>query len=414
MKQGWEKMKLGEVCDFISRGVSPKYIESAGLMVLNQKCIRNHVINYSLGKFHDKNTKPISNERLVQVGDVLVNSTGTGTLGRVAQVVDKVTSTVDSHITIVRPRKDIFYLPFFGKAMISIEKEIAKGGEGCGGQTELSRNKLKDEYYVTFPKSLPEQKRIVAILDEAFAAIEKAKANAEKNLRNAKELFESYLNGVFDPSTRSGQGTGEDWEEKLLDDVCDLITCGVAARPEYVENGVPFLSAKNVKDGKVVWSGYNYVSSKTHKDLTKNNKPLKGDLLYTRVGSFGEAAVIEDEIEFSIFVSLTLIKVDTKALNNYFLKYYLNSPIIKKLAKASISGTGVGNLNVGSVRKFPISLPSLEVQLNIIKKLDALKEESQKLESIYQSKINDLDELKKSILQKAFSGELTSAKSLAV
>jgi type I restriction enzyme S subunit len=106
------------------------------------------------------------------------------------------------------------------------------------------------------------------------------------------------------------------WIIKRLDEVCDLITCGVAARPDYVDEGVPFLSAKNVKEGKVIWSGYNCISEQTHKDLTKNNKPLLGDILYTRVGSYGEAAVIEDELEFSVFVSLTLIKVDKSVLNN--------------------------------------------------------------------------------------------------
>ncbi|MFN7438028.1 MAG: restriction endonuclease subunit S, partial [Bacteroidota bacterium] len=149
----------------------------------------------------------------------------------------------------------------------------------------------------------------------------------------------------------------KNWEVEYLDDVCELITCGVAARPNYVDEGVPFLSAKNVKDGQIIWSGYNCISEETHKELTKNSKPLKGDLLYTRVGSYGEAAVIEDDYEFSVFVSLTLIKVDKSKLNNYYLKHYLNSEAVKNLAKASISGSGVGNLNVGTVRKFKIPLP---------------------------------------------------------
>jgi len=116
------------------------------------------------------------------------------------------------------------------------------------------------------------------------------------------------------------------WEIKSLVEVCNLNTCGVAKRPQYVEDGIPFLSAKNVKNGTVVFDDYKYVSNETHRELTKNNKPLKGDILYTRVGSFGEAAVIEDDIEFSVFVSLTLIKVDSSILNQYFLKYYLKIP----------------------------------------------------------------------------------------
>jgi type I restriction enzyme S subunit len=160
------------------------------------------------------------------------------------------------------------------------------------------------------------------------------------------------------------------WKIERLDDVCDLITCGVAARPKYVAVGVPFLSAKNVKDGNIIWSGYNCVSKKTHDELTKNNKPIKGDILYTRVGSFGEAAVIEKETEFSVFVSLTLIKPKKHLLNNYFLKYYLNSSEVKELAKRSINSLGVGNLNVGTVREFPIHFPTLPEQQRIVGILD--------------------------------------------
>jgi len=246
---------------------------------------------------------------------------------------------------------------------------------------------------------LPEQQRIVGILDAAFDGIATAKANAEQNLQNARALFESHLQSVF---TQRGKG----WVVKRLDDACDLITCGVAARPKYVDVGVPFLSAKNVKRGKIIWSGYNCVSKKTHDELTKHNKPLRGDVLYTRVGSYGEAAVIEENIEFSVFVSLTLIKPIKHLLNNYFLKYYLNSSEVKELAKRSISSSGVGNLNVGTVREFPIHLPPLTEQASIVASLNKISAETQRLESLYQRKLAALDELKKSLLHQAFSGAL--------
>lgn len=160
------------------------------------------------------------------------------------------------------------------------------------------------------------------------------------------------------------------WEVKRLVEVTDLITCGVAKRPDYVEKGIPFLSARNVKNGEVIWRKYQYVSEETHLALTKNNKPELGDILYTRVGSYGEAAIIEKDIEFSIFVSLTLIKPKPFLLNS-FLKYYLNSPNIKQLASDNISGSGVGNLNVGTVREFPIPIPPLPEQQRIVAILDA-------------------------------------------
>lgn len=160
------------------------------------------------------------------------------------------------------------------------------------------------------------------------------------------------------------------WDMVKLEDVCDLITCGVAKRPEYVKEGIPFLSAKNVKNGQIIFDDFNCITTETYKVLTKYNKPEKGDVLYTRVGSFGEAAVIETQQEFAVFVSLTHIKPKKNLISPYYLKYVLNSEHIKEIAKNCITGIGVGNLNVSSVRNFEIPLPPLEVQEEIVKELD--------------------------------------------
>jgi type I restriction enzyme S subunit len=112
-------------------------------------------------------------------------------------------------------------------------------------------------------------------------------------------------------------------------------------------------------------------------------------------------------VEFSIFVSLTLIKPKSDVLNS-FLKYYLNSPTVKKLAADSITGTGVGNLNVGTVREFPILLPPLPEQVSIVSSLDILRKETQSLGHLYEKKISELIKLKNSLLTQAFAGELTA------
>lgn len=195
------------------------------------------------------------------------------------------------------------------------------------------------------------------------------------------------------------------WEIKKMDDVCELITCGVAAKPKYVDSGIPFLSAKNVKDGKIIYEGYNCVSEETHKELTKNNKPLLGDILYTRVGSYGEAAVIENNIEFSVFVSLTLIKVDKKILNNHFLRYYLNSNEVKILAKKSIASSGVGNLNVGTVRKFPIPIPSLFEQQETVAILDEIFASLDQAKENLQRNLQNSKELFASELHNVFTNK---------
>jgi len=182
-------------------------------------------------------------------------------------------------------------------------------------------------------------------------------------------------------------GVGEipvDWSVENFDHVTSVITCGVAATPKYVPEGkgVPFLSSTNVKRGKVIWKNHKYISNELHASLYRNNPPNKGDLLYSRVGSIGEAAVIKSEIEFSIYVSLTLIKLKNK-LHNEYVAQLLNSDPYKALANGTVYlGGGVGNLNVGVVRSFPIVFPDIEEQKAIAGALsdaDALIESLEKL-----------------------------------
>ena len=171
--------------------------------------------------------KRVGSERLIQAGDVLVNSTGTGTLGRVAQLREAPPepTTVDSHVTIVRPTPGEFYPEFFGYMLVVIEDAIKEAGEGCGGQTELARSVLAERFSVHYPESLAEQQRIVGLLDEAFEGIATAKANVGKNLHNARAIFESHLQSVF---TQRGKG----WKEKPLSELCD-IKHGFAFKSEF-------------------------------------------------------------------------------------------------------------------------------------------------------------------------------------
>ena len=154
----------------------------------------------------------------------------------------------------------------------------------------------------------------------------------------------------------------EEWEIEKFKDVTNAITCGVAATPEYVSEslGMPFLSASHVQKGKVVPNKIKYITKDLYRQITKNNKPEKGDILYTRVGAgIGEAGVIDFELDFAIYVSLTLIK-PKRILNNYFLRSLLNSNYYKFLAKnGQFAGGGVQNLNVEVVREFPIPIPTL-------------------------------------------------------
>ena len=138
---GWQSDTLGSVCSYLNRGLSPKYLEHDGVLVLNQKCIREFAVDLTKGRRHDPVQRKTDGRRLM-VGDVLVNSTGVGTLGRVAQLLNlPEPCVVDSHVTVVRAGPSLSW-PYLGQLMMRLQPAIEAMGEGSTGQTELSRSKL--------------------------------------------------------------------------------------------------------------------------------------------------------------------------------------------------------------------------------------------------------------------------------
>lgn len=192
--KGWKTKMLGDITSELRRGISPKYIEDGGVKVINQKCIRNHELSYEAARRHDQETKAI-NGRSLQLGDVLVNSTGVGTLGRIAQVtyLDE-TTVADSHVTVVRVKEDIFPIYTFGQLMLSMESNIERLGEGSTGQTELSR-KILSEQLVVLPPSI-----IAEHVNKSF------KSFAEKQVSNRKQNSElTKLRDTLLPKLISGE-----------------------------------------------------------------------------------------------------------------------------------------------------------------------------------------------------------------
>lgn len=200
---------------------------------------------------------------------------------------------------------------------------------------------------------------------------EKAKLFKEGKIKKEKPLPEISEDEIpFD--------IPDNWKWVKLRDVCALITCGYASTPTYVsaDVGMPFISAKNVKPYKFMPEEHNYITKELYDKLTKTCNPQKGDILLTRVGAgIGEAAIIDQDFPFAIYVSLTLIKlVNYELLDNKYILYWLNSPIGVMSSIKNIFGKGAsqGNLNVKNVRNFLLPLPPLEEQKRIVAKIEKL------------------------------------------
>lgn len=245
--------------------------------------------------------------------------------------------------------------------------------------------------------NLPEQQRIVGILDEAFEGIATAKANAEKNLQNARALFESHLQAVL---------RSKKWGWKKLGDLCDDVEYGSSAKSK-ADGGVPVLRMGNIQNGRLDWEKLVYTDDKAEikKYLLKHN-----DVLFNRTNSpelVGKTAIYKSEIP-AIFAGY-LIRIHRKEdlLDADYLTYFLNSQIAFDYGKTVvISSVNQANINGTKLKSYPIPAPSLAEQKTIVAKLNDLSDETQRLESIYQQKLAALDALKKSLLDQAFTGQL--------
>ena len=293
----------------------------------------------------------------------------------------------------VKENLDKEYLFYF---LIYHENQII-GNKGAVFNS-INKNQIEN-LKIPLPKNIEEQKQIVEILDKAFESIEQAKANIEKNIENTKELFQSRLNEIFSQK-------GDGWEEKTLKEVCTKITDGTHQTPKYFDSGYTFLSSGNVTSGIINWDKIKYIDEKQHLEMQKRVSPQLNDILLAKNGTTGVAAIVDRDIEFDIYVSLALLRASDKLEAKYLL-HFVNSPIAKKQFNKRLKGSGVPNLHLQEIREVIVPYPiSKKEQLKISNYIELLSMRTKQLEKHYKQKLKNLEELKRSILQKAFSGEL--------
>lgn len=323
----------------------------------------------------------------------------------------------DSGLT-VKPKNDSEILPDFLNLQVHFLNDHIYSLSRGTAQRNLDVPKFRN-IKIIYPKSLPEQQRIVSILDKAFSAIEQSRNNAKQNLQNAKELFESYLQGVFDPSTSSRQRNGDDWEMKTLKDLTIKIGSGATPRggqKNYKSEGISLVRSMNVHDSEFRERNLAFIDEKQAKELNGVILQEKDVLLNITGASVARCCVVPTEyLPARVNQHVSIIRPKKEILDPRFLNLLLTSkPYKDQLLLTGEQGATRQAITKAQIETFKILLPKLEEQQSIVRQLDTLRAETQKLEAVYQKKIADLEELKKSILQKAFAGELTSAVSESV
>jgi len=387
MTNEWEERSLGQLCTLISgRHIEAKdyNIESRGLGYLTGPADFGS-LNPVVSKWTEHP------QALAQKGDILITVNGAG-VGKLNLLhIGKV--GISRQLMAIRVSGvDPSFVYAFLETQFDHFQSLGNGATVPG----LSREDILN-LPISLPP-LPEQRRIVSILDKAFDGIATAKVNAEKNLQNASALFESHLNAVF---TKRGEG----WVEKRLDEIAKVFGRGKSRHrprnePKLYGGKYPFIQTGDVRNaGRVIES---YTQTYSELGLAQSKLWPAGTVCITIAANIGETAILG--FDACIPDSVIGVVVDDCKANSKFLLYLLKS--YKAHLQAQGKGSAQDNINMGTFENQSFPFPQLSIQHKIVVTLDFLAEETKRLESIYQQKLIALDALKKSLLHGAFSGQL--------
>ena len=396
MKNGWQRKQLGELAELKGRigwrGLTAKEYTKSGPMFLSV-----HSLNY--GDYVDfRDAFHISEERytespeiMLQTDDVLIckDGAGIGKVGIVGDLPDR--TTINSSLLLIRSGKDI-HPKFLYRCLSSPYFQEIVNSRLNGATTPHLYQRDITEFPVVLPP-LPEQRRIVSLLDEAFEGIATAKANAEKNLQNARALFESHLHFVF---TQRGKG----WVATILGAVCEFV--GGSQPPKSVFSKTK--SADNIRLIQI----RDYKSDKHVVYIPRAQARRFCNADDVMIGRYGPPLFqILRGLDGAYNVALMKAVPDESKLSRDFLFYFLkHSTILQYVIYHSERAAGQIGVTKETLQPYPIALPSLDEQENVVETITELESGTQHLASLYERKLAALDALKTSLLHQAFTGEL--------
>jgi len=397
----WQTKRLGDVCEISAGNSAPQrkelFLNGEYLFFRTSDIgkIRFGSINDSADKLNQTGVKGL---RLFKKGTLLFPKSGASTFlnHRVLMAND---GYVSSHLATIKANDNILdhrYLLYFS-SMID------------------SRDLMQDQNYPSLRLSdieqiqinlpaLKEQKRIVRALDDVFENVKKAKENAEKNLANARELFNSYLQDSFSLLNSK-------YKQRRIKDVAKIYG-GFAFKSTWFNKKGKYqvLRIGNIRRGQVRRDENPVFIEHVDENILERSLLKAGDVVITQTGTrkkrdYGYTTII-DQDNYLLNQRLSAIRFDNVLFRKYFL-YFSWSEIFRDQFFKNETGTvGQGNVGINAIIEALMPVPDMAEQSQIVAKLDTLSLETKKLEVIYKKKLADLDELKKSVLQKAFKGEL--------
>ena len=395
MKKGWETKRLGEVCEIVNGG-TPK-TSVAEYWDGKHRWITPAEMGRRESPFADDTARKLtdaglrnSSASLVPPFSVILSSRAP--IGHLVVNTQPMSTNQGCKSLIPCKQLDYKFLYFYLGSIVELLESLGTGATF----KELSGGKLK-EVGIPLPP-LPEQRRIVGLLDEAFAAIATAKANAEKNLQNAREIFESHLNEVF---AKKGEG----WVERKLEDVAMTFGRGKSKHrprnePKLYGGKYPFIQTGDIRNANHFITEHSQTYSEA--GLAQSKLWPKGTICITIAANIAETAILGFDACFPD--SVIGVVANPREAEVGFIEYLLQS--FKAHIQALGKGSAQANINMSTFENERFPFPPVAEQRQIVEKLDALSAETRRLAAIYSRKLAALEALKKSLLHQAFTGGL--------
>jgi type I restriction enzyme S subunit len=386
MKTGWRTEPLGELCEF-QRGLTyakGDEVEVSANVVLRATNIdlATNLLDCAELKYINDNVAIPDCKKMKKGSLLLCTASGSKShLGKVAYIDDDYDYAFGGFMGMITPKHDLvprylFYL-MTSDAYRDFIGELSDG---------VNINNLRFDDLNTFPVSYParpEQLRIVAILDEAFEGIATAKANAEKNLHNARAIFESHLQAVFALNTKRWVAS-----RKRLSDLCELIVDCEHRTAPIQQEGLPSIRTPNIGKGELLLDNVYRVSEATYREWTRRAEPLPGDLILAREAPAGNVAVIPKHLRVCLGQRTVLIRPDRGVFEPEFLAMLLLRPQIQGRLLAHSRGATVEHVNMKDIRALDVgAIPPLDVQRTIVSGVAKASHECKRLESVYSQKL---------------------------
>jgi type I restriction enzyme S subunit len=428
--ENWKGVTIENISSFVGRGIGPNYSDiETDVIAINQKCIRNGKVNIDFGRYHDI-ASLIRQSAILNTNDICINSTGDGTIGRVG-LWDKPNSTssffVDSHVTIVRPISEESDSKYLSDLLSSewIQNDIARYCfTGSTNQVELSRTELL-QLTLYFPE-LKQQQKIAEILSTVDNLIDQTQKLIDKYTAVKQgmmaDLFSRGIDLSGTPETNKSYGQlrpsyvdapelyqetelgwiPKGWEIQRIEDILDRVIDYRGKTPNKTEDGIPLITAKNVRFGYIDPEPREYIAAEDYDVWMTRGIPNQGDVLFTTEAPLANVAQLDTQSKVAFAQRMIILQSSLKC-DSSFLKYLLMSDNFRRAIFSRGSGSTVEGVKQSEFKKVKVCLPKHNCeQLKIVEVIDSLSEKIVNEEVIIEKYTN----IKKGLMQDLLTGKV--------